>query len=189
MNPFSVRQLLVAGVRPGELTLPPGRLPAGLAVIERIRRFVRVDRPRRGRHRVRLRRDPLGIRQVRGGRDVLVLAATEERRERRQEARGVAERSVVVELEVVEVLAQEDHDLRARQDPDVRREAELQGVLADDRVAEGVEGRDVRVRVAVRHELVDADRHLVRGLVRERQGEDLRRLGPGASRSARRCAG
>ena len=44
-------------------------------------------------------------------------------------------------------------------------------------VAEGVERRDLRVRVAVRDELVDPDRHLVRGLVREGQGEDLRRLG------------
>ena len=45
-------------------------------------------------------------------------------------------------------------------------------------VAERVERRDRRVRVAVRHELVDPDRHLLGRLVGERQGEDLRRPRP-----------
>ena len=61
------------------------------------------------------------------------------------------------QLELVEVLAQEDHDLGARQDADVRRQAELERVLADESVAEGVERRDGGVRVAVRDELVDPD--------------------------------
>ena len=66
----------------------------------------------------------------------------------------------------------------AGQDAQVGRQAELQRVLADQPVAERVERRDRGVGVSVRDELVDADRHLVGGLVGERQGEDLRRLGP-----------
>ena len=116
--------------------------------------------------------------QVVRRRDVLVLAAAEQRRERGQEAGRVAERPVGVELELEEVLAQEDDDLGPRQHAQVGRQAELQGVLADQAVAEGVERGDGRVRVAVRDQLVDADGHLLGGLVGERQGEDLRRPGP-----------
>ena len=111
-------------------------------------------------------------------RDVLVLAPAEQGRERGQEARRVPERPVAVELELEQVLAQEDHDLRPGQDADVGRQAELERVLPDQAVAERVERGDRRVGVAVRDELVDADRHLLGGLVRERQGEDLGRPGP-----------
>ena len=111
-------------------------------------------------------------------RDVLVLAAAEEGREGAQEARRVAKRPVLLELELVEVLAQEDHDLGAGQDAHVRCQPELERVLADQSIAEGVERRDRGVRVAVRNELVDPERHLGRGLVRERQREDLRGLRP-----------
>ena len=112
--------------------------------------------------------------EVRRRRDVLVLAAAEQRRERAEEPRRVAERPVLVELELEQVLAQEDHDLRPGQDADVRRQPELERELADEPVAERVERADRRVRVAVRDELVDPDLHLLGGLVRERQGEDLR---------------
>jgi CBS-domain-containing membrane protein len=67
--------------------------------------------------------------------------------------------------------------LGARQHPHVGRQPELERELADQAVAEGVERRDRGVRVAVRDELVDAERHLLGRLVRERQGEDLRRRG------------
>ncbi len=120
--------------------------------------------------------DPLGVGHVGRRRDVLVLAATEQRDERRQEARRIAERPIGVEVEREEVLAQEDDRLGARQHTDVRREAELQRVLADHPVSEGMERRDRAVRVAVRDELVDPHRHLVGGLVGEGQGEDLGRL-------------
>ncbi len=118
------------------------------------------------------------MRRVVRGRDVLVLAAAEQGREGGEESGRVAERPIRIELELEQVLAQEDDDLRPGQDAQVGRQPELQRVLADEPVAERVERRDRGVRVAVRNELVDADRHLVGGLVRERQGEDLRRLRP-----------
>ena len=65
----------------------------------------------------------------------------------------------------------------ARQDAQVGRQPELERVLADQPVAERVERRDRGVRVAVRHELVDPDRHLLGRLVGEGQGQDLRGLG------------
>jgi hypothetical protein len=71
------------------------------------------------------------------------------------------------------VLPQEDHHLGSRQHPDIGRQAELQRVLADEAVAERMERGDRGVRVAVRHELVDPNGHLLGGLVREREGEDL----------------
>ena len=122
--------------------------------------------------------DPIGVGQVVGGRDVLVLAPAEEGGQGGQEAGRIAERTVGVELELEEVLAQEDDDLGPRQHAQVGRQAELERVLADQSVAERVERRDRGVRVAVRHELVDPDRHLLGGLVREGQGQDLRGLGP-----------
>ena len=94
-----------------------------------------------------------------------------------QEAGRVAERPVGVELELEQVLAQEDHDLRPGQDPDVGRQPQLQREFADQPVAERVERGDRRVRVAVGHELVDPDLHLGGGLVGEGQGQDLRRPG------------
>ncbi len=115
-----------------------------------------------------------------GGADVLVLAATEQRREGGEEARRIAERAVFVQGELVEVLPQEDDDLGPRQDAHVGREPELQRVIADDPVAERVERGDGCVRVAVRDELVDPHGHLVGGLVREGQGQDLGWLRPTA---------
>ena len=163
----------------------------------RSRRPPRPDRRRRPARRPgrgaldgrRLDGQPLGVVGVGGRADVLVLAAAEQGRQRGQEAGRVAERPVVVEVELVEVLAQEDDRLGPGQDAQVRGQAELQGELADERVAEGVERRDPAVRVAVRDELVDAHRHLVGRLVGEGQGQDLRRPGPLAWRSARRSAG
>ena len=118
------------------------------------------------------------MRGVRRGRDVLVTAAGEQRRQRAEEPGRVAERPVLLEPQVEQALAQEDDHLRPRQHADVRREADLERELADQPVAEGVERRDRRVRVAVRDELVHPELHLLRGLVRERQREDLRRSCP-----------
>ena len=134
--------------------------------------------PRRGLGEAcRLDGQPIRVRQVVGRRDVLVLAAAEQRRERGQEAGRVAERPVDVEVELEQVLAQEDDDLGTGQHPQVGRQPELERVVADQAVAEGVERGDRGVRVAVRHELVDADRHLLGRLVGEREREDLGRLG------------
>ena len=96
--------------------------------------------------------------------------------QRRQEARRVAERPVAIEVELEQVLAKEDHHLRPGEHAQVRRQPQLERVLADQPVAERMERRDRRVGVAVRHELVDADLHLVGGLVGEGQREDLGRL-------------
>ena len=123
--------------------------------------------------------DPVGECLVVGWADVLVLATAEEGGQGGQEAGRIAERPVGVELELEQVLPQEDHHLGTGQDAHVGRQAELQGVLADQPVAEGMERRDRRVRVPVGHELVHADRHLLGGLVGERERQDLRR--PGAS--------
>ena len=112
---------------------------------------------------------------VRG--DVLVLAAAEQRHERSQEPGRVAERPIGVELEFEQVLAEEDDAFGARQHAHVGRQAQLEGVLADQPVAERMEGRDRGVRVAVWRQLVDANGHLVGRLVGEREGQDLRRLG------------
>ena len=162
-EPAFGQQLLVAGVGPGELGLASSHLAE--------RRTVVAGRGIDGR---RLGPDPSRVGRVRRGRDVLVLASTEQRRERREEPGRIAQRPVLVEVEIVEVLAQEDHDLGPRQHPDVRREAELQRELADDPVAKRMERGDRRVRVAIRDELIDADGHLVGRLVREREGQDLR---------------
>ncbi len=133
----------------------------------------RVGQVHGGSHGRRFQGHPFGVRQVVRRADVLVLAAAEQRRQGGQEPRRVAERPVQVEFELEEVLAQEDDDLRPGEHAHVRRQAQLKGVFADESVAERVERGDGRVRVAVRDELVHADGHLLGGLVREGQREDL----------------
>ena len=61
----------------------------------------------------------LGPRAVLRRRDVLVLGAAHERRERGEVTRGVAERAEAVEREAEEALAQEDHLLRLREDTEL----------------------------------------------------------------------
>ena len=124
------------------------------------------------------RRQPLGVREERLRGHVLVLGPREQRRERVQELGRVAQRPVLVQPQLEHVLAQEHDGLGAREHPHVRRQSELQGELPDEPVPEGVERGDRRVRVAVRDQLVHADLHLVRGLVRERESQDLRRPCP-----------
>ena len=123
-------------------------------------------------------RDAVRVCRVILGRDALVLATAEERRERGQEPGRIAERPVCVELELEQVLAQEDHDFGPCQHPQVGRQPELERVFADEPVAECMECGDRGVGISVRDELVHADRHLVCGLVGEGQCEDLGRLGP-----------
>ena len=161
MQPFGFEEPLVRPVRLGELLLAPGLLGQ--------------DRILRGRRS--LSGEPVGVGGVRLRRDVLVLAAAEQCREGAEEPGRVAERTVALELEREEMLAQEDDRLGPAQDPDVGWQPELQGVLPDQPVSERMERPDGRVRVAVWHELIDPDLHLRRGLLGEGQGQDLRRPG------------
>jgi hypothetical protein len=85
----------------------------------------------------------------------------------------IAQRAVALERELEEPVAEEDHLLGPAQHAKIGGEPELQRVLAEQPVAERVEGRDVDVGVAVGHELVDALLHLGRRLVGEREGQDL----------------
>ncbi len=170
------QEILIGRVGAGELGLATALLGRGSGGVGR-QRIVRLAGGHLGQE-CRLGGHAVGMDEVVGRRDVLVLAATEQGRQRREEPRRIAEWPVGVQVEFEEVLAQEDDDLRARQDAQIGRQAELERMVADEPVTEGVEGRDRRIRVAVRHELVDPDRHLVGGLVGEGQGEDLRRLRP-----------
>ena len=76
------------------------------------------------------------------------------------------------------MVAQEDGGLRVADDPWVRGASDEMPLLAQQTVAEGVEGVDGGVRLAVGHEEVDASLHLIRGALREGQRQDLRRTGP-----------
>ena len=116
--------------------------------------------------------------QVGLGRHVLVLGAPEEARQRLEVPRRVAERPEVVERQLEQARPEEQHLLGPVQDPEGRRQSELEGVLPEEPVAERVEGRDADVGVAVRDEDVDALLHLERGLVGEREREDLLRPRP-----------
>jgi hypothetical protein len=116
--------------------------------------------------------------QVRGRTDVLVAEPADERDECRQEARRVAERTVSVQRQLEQVLAQEDDLLRPREHGRPIRQPRLERVLAQEPVAKGVEGADLSVVVPVRDEPVDALHHLERGAVGEGQGQDLRRERP-----------
>ena len=75
------------------------------------------------------------------------------------------------------MLADEDHLLRAREDAQLARAAELERELAEHLVAEAVEGLDRRVVQPERRVEVDALLHPGRGLLGERHREDLVRLG------------
>ena len=128
----------------------------------------RVERGCRGRIGQALRNLGVPIRA-----DVLVAQPAEERDEGGQEAGRVAERAVSVQRQLEEVLSEEDHLLRAAEDGRTVAEAGLEGMLAQEPVAKGVERADLRVVVPVRHEPVDPLDHLVRGPIREGQCQDL----------------
>ena len=108
------------------------------------------------------------------------LARAKSVHERAEEAGGVPERQEALQAELEEMVAQQDDGLRAADDPRVHGPSDGVTVLAQQPVAEGVEGVDGRVRLAVGHEEVHARLHLVRGALREGQGQDLRRARPAA---------
>jgi hypothetical protein len=172
-EPVGGQQVLIPTERPRELDLPTS------VFRERSSRLGPGASGLSGRRQCEsFRGDTFRIARIGRRGDVLVLAAAEQGREGAQEPRRVAEWPVLLQIELVQVLAQEDHDLCSRQDADIRRQPELERVLADEPVTEGVERGDGGIRVAIRDELVHPDRHLVRRLVRERQCQDLRRLRP-----------
>ena len=94
----AAHEALVGGVRGRQLGLVGGTLGQG-----------RVERGGRGRLGQAMRRP----RRMRPG-DVLVAQAAEERDQRGQEARRVAERAVSVQRQLEQMLAQEDDLLGAR---------------------------------------------------------------------------
>ena len=77
------------------------------------------------------------------------------------------------ERELEQPVTEEDDLLGPVEHAEIGLQAHLERVLAQDPIAEGVEGRDLDVGVAVLHQRVDALFHLGRGLVGEREGEDL----------------
>ena len=142
MQPFGGHQLLVASRRPARARPAGARSsPSGIG------RVGAAHLAAAARHGRGLGRDAVRVGEVVGRRDVLVLAAAEQRRQRRQEPGRVAERPVDVEVELEQVLAQEDDDLGAGQHAEIGRQPELEGVLADEPVAERVERARSRVSV------------------------------------------
>ena len=107
------------------------------------------------------------------------LQPADERDDRLQVARRIAERTVARQWQLEEAVAQEDDLLGPAEHAEVVLEPDLERVPPQQAVAEGVEGGDLDVGVAVGDELVDALLHLGRGLVREREREDL--FGAGAA--------
>ena len=89
-RPGFTEELLVAGIRAGQLALPPRRLAQSVAVGA-------------GRDR-RLGGQPRRMSDGGGRRDILVLEAREERCQRVEEARRVAEGPVLLEVEPEEAL-------------------------------------------------------------------------------------
>ena len=151
--PAPRHERLVLRVRPGQLQVLPGLEARPL-----------VARPRPQRLRVR---------QVLLRAHVLVLEPADLAENGLQVARGVAQRAVVLERELEQVVAEEDHLLGAGEHAEVGREPQLQRVLLDQPVAEGVEGGELHVGVTVGDERVHPLLHLDGGLVGEGEGEDL----------------
>ncbi len=149
------QELLVGGVEGGELEVPL-RLVALLV--------------RRGP-----REAALGPGRVVLGRDVLVLGATDQGAKRPQVSGRVAQWPEASQRQVEDPLAEEDDLLRLGEHPELRVEADLEGGIAQHPVAEGVEGGDLGLRVAVGDQLIHPLRHLRRRLLGEGEGEDLLR--------------
>ena len=66
--------------------------------------------------------------------------------------------------------------------------SQLERVLAHQAIAERVKGVDRAIRLAVRNQHVDPRLHFLRGVVSERQCQDLARHERDASRSATQLA-
>ena len=150
-------QLLVLRVRPGQLQL----LRRALGELSVLGRGVRA------------RRQAFRVRRILLGRNVLVLAAADQRDQRLDVSGRIAEGPVALERELKEPVAEENDLLGTVQDAEVGLQPQLERVLTQQPVAERVKRGDLDVCVAIGHQSVDALLHLRRRLVREREREDL----------------
>src|SRR5262245_59605245 len=89
--------------------------------------------------------------------------------------RGIAQRAVVLEWKLEQVVSEKDHLLRSCEHAKVRREPQLERVILDEPIAERMEGGQLHVGVSVGYERVDTLLHLDSSLVRERERENLGR--------------
>ena len=96
--------------------------------------------------RLRRRDQRLGPRPVGCRRNVLVLGAAHERQQRVEVAGGIAQRPEALERKTEEALAKEDDLLGLGQDAELGLDPRVEGRLAQDVVAERVEGRRSRSR-------------------------------------------
>jgi len=128
-----------------------------------------------GRFVVRCPGETFGVRPIGIRVDVLVPGPPEEVHEGAEEARRVRQRPEEAQAERLHAAPEQDHGLGAAEDARLTGQPELEGVIPDETVAEGMEGVDGRAGLPVRHEPVDPCLHLVGGLLREGQGEDLLR--------------
>ena len=117
--------------------------------------------------------EPGGEVEVLPRRDVLVARPVEQPEQRFQVTVRTAERQVAIEPELEQVLAQEHQDLGLVLDPELRGEAELDGVFPRQAVAEGVESGDPGAGEAIGHQHIDARFHLGGGLLGEGERQDL----------------
>ena len=161
------QQPLVRLVSGCQLAQPSGlarpELPAQLHRVRRRGRSPtrRLEGCREGREVGRQRALVLGPhRQVDDGPDV---------------ARGVGQRPVVVKRQPFDGAAEQDGGLCAADDAWLAGQSELEGMVADEAIAEGVEGQDVRAGLPVRNQHVHPRLHLLCRALGEGQGEDLLR--------------
>ena len=107
-----------------------------------------------------------------------LLGPTERLRQAHGGAAGIAEAAVAVQPEVEQSFPDEAGGGGPRQEARLGWQPQLEGVVAHEPIAEGVEGLGRHVGVAVGHQLIHPPLELGRRLLREGQGEDLRRPRP-----------
>jgi len=114
------------------------------------------------------------------GPDVLLLEAADRLEQLLDMTRRIAQRPVILEGKAEQVLAEEDGLFDIVEELEVRRVAEVEGVVSKDSFSERVERADLDEGVRVGDEDVDAGFHFASRLLSEGHGQDL--LGPGLLR-------
>ena len=150
-------QFLILGIRRGQLALLDGALACFFVVAGG----------------GRLAGQSLDVRLIFVGGDVFVFAAADERDDRPDVTARITERPVMRQRELEQAVAEENDLLGAVEHPEVGLEPHLERVLAQQPVAEGVEGRNFDVGIAVVDQRVDALLHLSGRFVGEGEREDL----------------